>query len=106
MTSFVNNEEKPKILHSLPHIKICMKLQYSIENFESFEKSILKLHECIEKITGYHNAVILPKGNSVIEINLPARNAREGDRLKVLISEQIEGWKIIETGEYSLPTTF
>lgn len=68
--------------------------------------TIADLRERVEKITGINTVEVLPRGSSTVEATLPARNAREGDRLKDLLAEQLDGWKVVEAGQYSLPQTF
>jgi hypothetical protein len=64
------------------------------------------LRDRVQKITGIDTVELLPRGNSTAVATLPARNAREGDRLKDLLAEQLDGWQVVEPGQYSLPRTF
>lgn len=38
--------------------------------------------------------------------SVPARNQKQLDRLKALVSEKIKGWQVIEEQDYNLPATF
>lgn len=64
------------------------------------------LRKRVEKITGIDTVEVLPRGSSTAVATLPARNAREGDRLKDLLAEKLDGWKVVEARQYSLPRTF
>lgn len=64
------------------------------------------LRKRVEKITGIDTVEVLPRGSSTAVATLPARNARDGDRLKDLLAEQLDEWQVVEAGNYSLPRTF
>ena len=65
-----------------------------------------ELRARLEKITGVSTVEVAARGRSTAVATLPARNARERDRLKNLLTQHLEGWKVVEAQQYSLPQTF
>lgn len=60
----------------------------------------------LEQITGASSVEVAAQGVSTAVATLPARNARERDRLKALLSQHLDGWRVVETQQYNLPRTF
>jgi hypothetical protein len=57
-------------------------------------------------LPGFEDVRLTPHGHSTVIASVPARTARDRERLKTLINEKIEGWQAIESQSYSLPKTF
>ncbi len=64
------------------------------------------LQRRLSSLPGFAHVELEAGTPSTVVAKVPARNKRESDRLKALVNERLEGWRVIEEQRYSLPTTF
>lgn len=64
------------------------------------------LQRRLSTLPGFDQVELQAHTPSTVVAKVPARNKRESDRLKALVNERLEGWRVIEEQSYSLPKTF
>lgn len=65
-----------------------------------------ELRSRLQTLPGFDEVELEPNGRSSVFASVPVRNQRECDRLKALVNDRIDGWRVIEEQTYQLPTTF
>lgn len=80
--------------------------EYPCQRASDSSVALEELRARVEGITGISSVELSSRGRSTAVATLPVRNAWEGDRLKDLLIQQLDGWKVVEAVQYSLPMTF
>ena len=57
----------------------------------------------IAETTGLEDVALEPRGDAGVELSFPARNARERDRVRKLVDNEVDGWNVGEISTYALP---
>lgn len=60
----------------------------------------------LDQVPDLRAVKLAPKGASTVLATLPASNQRQKSRLTTLISQSIQGWKVVMDSTYRLPTSF
>lgn len=87
-----------------PHARLLLLKDY--EPGEGPEPDLGELKRKLRALPGFDEVELEPNGRSTVFASVPARNQRECDRLKALVNDRIDGWRVIEEQSYQLPTTF
>ncbi|MER8640183.1 hypothetical protein [Mesorhizobium sp. M1365] len=61
------------------------------------------LREQLATLPGFDNVELTPAGRSGVFATVPARNELDRERLKELVNEKVQGWRVIEEQSYNLP---
>ena len=64
-----------------------------------------ELRARLEEITGASAVEVTSRGRSSAVAILPAKNQHESERLKNLLRQQLDGWKVVESQQFNLPRT-
>ncbi|MER8929191.1 hypothetical protein [Mesorhizobium sp. M0767] len=62
-----------------------------------------ELREQLVSLPGFDNVELTPTGRSGVFATVPARNELDRERLKALVNEKVQGWRVIEEQSYDLP---
>ena len=65
-----------------------------------------ELRSKLRALPGFDEVELEHNGRSTVFASVPARNQRECDRLKALVNDKVDGWRVIEESSYQVPTTF
>lgn len=65
-----------------------------------------ELRARLEEITGANTVEVISRGRSSAVAFLPAKSQRESERLKNLLRQKLDGWKVVEAQQFNLPRTF
>jgi hypothetical protein len=87
-----------------PRAKLLLLKDY--QPHEESEPDLGELHRKLSALPGFDQVELEPNGHSTVFASVPARNQRECDRLKALVNDRIDGWRVIEEHSYQVPTTF
>lgn len=79
-----------------------------VEDFKpgSAQPDVDGLRQQLSSLPGFSEIELTANGRSTVSVSVPARNQRERDRLKALVNERVDGWRVIEEQRYGLPSTF
>ena len=64
------------------------------------------LRRQLSSLPGFSEVELTPNTRSSVFVSVRARNQRELDNLKALVSEHVNGWRLVEEQSYDLPKTF
>lgn len=64
------------------------------------------LRRQLDAVPDLQGVEIASGGRSTVVASVPARNHRQKERLKALLGERIQGWRVIDEQKYQLPATF
>ncbi len=67
------------------------------------DQEITRLEDRIKQTTGLQDLQLRRRGPAAVEFEFPARNARERERVRQLLADNLEGWSVGEKSTYSLP---
>lgn len=93
-------------MSSTPRTKLLLVEDYVKEGAADTQPDVDGLRMQLLSLPGFDEVTLTPNGRSTVLASVPARNQRELDRLKTLVNERVDGWRVIEEQTYSLPKTF
>jgi len=87
----------------LPHAQF--QLQHMAASGEA-AGHITDLKRSIAHLSGTDDVEVEAESHTTVVASVPARNQREADRLRKLMSQKLKGWKLLTPQRYKVPRTF
>jgi hypothetical protein len=97
--------EYPVIYMDIPSTQVLLVEDLAHQRLSDPSTVMEELRARLEEITGASAVEVISRGRSSAVAILPAKSQRESERLKNLLRQQLDGWKVVEAQQFNLPRT-